>query len=150
MRVSIIIFLVAVLIGCKPKDSDIKQAIAVNAKEQLAFAGINYTINQQTVTLSGNCPGEELKNKMIKQVKSSPGVKEVIDHIIIAPVVLDNDFVLKQKVDSVLAKYANVQSQVKGGVAILTGTIKQNELDKLMKAMNGLPVNGIDNQLTVQ
>ena len=49
--VSSILFL-----GCKSQDKDIKQAIAVHAKEELMFAGINYIVTNGTVTLTGNCP----------------------------------------------------------------------------------------------
>ena len=53
--------------GCKSHDKDIKKAIAVHAKEELMFAGINYIVTNATVTLTGNCPSQELKNKLVKE-----------------------------------------------------------------------------------
>jgi len=32
-------------VGCKSKDADIKRSIAVNAKEELMFAGVNYNVD---------------------------------------------------------------------------------------------------------
>src|SRR4051812_46178088 len=103
MKKSLIIFAVVAMTGCKPDDNDIKKAIAVSAKEELMFAGVNYSVDKGVVTLQGNCPSEELRSKVEKKVHSSPGVKKVVNQIQVGPVVLDNDFVLKQKLDSVLA-----------------------------------------------
>lgn len=63
---------------------------------------------------------------------------------------LDNDFVLKQKVDSVLAGYADVQLNVKNGVAILSGTIEKNKAGKLMQALHQLPLNSIVNNVAIK
>jgi hyperosmotically inducible protein len=150
MKTSVVVISMMVLFGCQSKDGDVKQSIAANAKEDLMFAGVDYQVSKGTVTLTGNCPSEELRNKVVARVQSSPGVKKVIDGIIIGPVTLDSDFVLKQKVDSVLASQATVQSQVKGGVVRLSGEVKKSDAEKLLKDIDRLPVSRIENGLTLK
>jgi len=141
--VSSILFL-----GCKSQDKDIKQAIAVHAKEELMFAGINYIVTNGTVTLTGNCPSQELKNKLVKRIQSTSGVKSVIDKTVIGSVVLDHDFVLKQKIDSVLCRYAAVESSVKNGVVVLTGNLKKDQSEQLLQSLNRLSIKNIVNNLS--
>ena len=143
LLISTILFL-----GCKSQDKDIKQAIAVHAKEELMFAGINYVVRSGTVTLTGNCPSQELENKLVKRIQATSGVKKVIDKTVIGPVILDRDFVLKQKVDSVLSRYAAVQSSVKNGVVFLAGDIKKDEFEQLLQTLNTLSITNIVNNLT--
>jgi hyperosmotically inducible periplasmic protein len=148
MRRYLVLVVSVLFFGCKSKDKDIKQSIAVGTKEELMFAGVNYTVRNGVVTLTGNCPGEELKNKMIKRVLSTSGVKNVVDRVAIGPVVLDQDFVLKQKVDSVLSRYAGAASSVKNGVVYLSGDVKKAEAEKLLQSLNKLPLGSIVNNIT--
>jgi len=112
------------------------------------FAGINYIVTNGTVTLTGNCPSQELKNKLVKRIRSTSGVKSVIDKTVIGSVVLDHDFVLKQKIDSVLSRYATVESTVKNGVVVLTGDLKKDESEQLLQSLNRLSIKNIVNNLS--
>jgi len=150
MKSRIVVIAIAVFFGCQQKDNDIKRSIAANAKEDLMFAGVNYDVEHGVVTLTGNSPSEELKNKLIKRLQSTGGVKKVVDSITISAVVLDNDFILKQKVDSVLAGYAGIQSTVKDGIVSLNGETKEEQKEKLFQSLNKLPVSGINNNLLVK
>jgi hyperosmotically inducible periplasmic protein len=87
---------------------------------------------------------------VIKRVQSSAGVKKVVDNMNIGPVVLDTDFVLKQKVDSILTSEPMVRSRVKAGVVQLSGEIKRNDADKILKNINQLPVSRIENALMIK
>lgn len=147
MKILSLLLCFTVVLGCTSKDVGIKESIAANAKEQLMFAGINYSVNNGVVTLTGNAPGEELKEKIVKRVQSIGGVKKLIDHISIGPVLLDSDFIVKRKVDSVLADYPQVEAQVKNGVVKLSGTIQKQNEEKLLKDIHHLPVAGIENGL---
>src|SRR5205085_7050977 len=90
MKTGIVVIIMVVLFGCQSKDGDIKQSIAVNAQEDLMFAGVNYQVKKGTVMLTGNCPSEELRNKVVARVQTLPGVKKVIDDMAVGPVTLDN------------------------------------------------------------
>lgn len=150
MKEALVCLSIVLLISCKPNDKDIKKAIAVGAREQLNFGGINYTVNKGVVPLTGDCPSEGMKNKLVKSLQSSPGVKQVIDRIVVGPVLLDTDFVLKQKVDGVLAGYASVQSNVRNGIVQLSGTIPQRDQEKLVADISKLPPGGVVNALRVK
>jgi hypothetical protein len=149
-KIVVLVAIITMLAGCKSNDNDIKKAIAAEAREELMFAGVRYTVSKAVVTLSGTCPSEELRARVEKRVKSSPGVKRTINNIAVAPVSLDNDFLLKQKMDSVLAGYASVQGEVKNNTVWLEGSIKHREMDKLLKSLSALPLSGIANNLVVE
>lgn len=55
----------------------------------------------------------------------------MVDNISIGPVVLDNDFNLKQKADSVLSGYARVESTIKNGVVTLNSETKKEQAESL-------------------
>jgi osmotically-inducible protein OsmY len=150
MKNLVLLITVVILFGCTPKDSDIKKSIAISAKEDLMYAGVNYDVHNGIVTLSGNSPSEELKNKLIKRLQSTGGVKNVVDNITIGPVVLNNDFVLKQKVDSVLSSYASVESTVQKGVVTLNGSAKKDEANKVVQSLQQLPVVDVRNNLSIR
>lgn len=143
MRKRVLAIGIVAFFGCAQKDNDIKKCIAANAKEELMFAGVDYRVQNGIVTLSGNSPSEELKKKLINNLKSTGGVKKVVDNIIVGPVVLDRDFILKQKVDSVLAGYASIE-------ATLEGEAKKEQGEKLFHSLNKLPLSGIINNLVVK
>lgn len=149
MKIAVFLLCTIALCSCTPKDSDIKESIAVNAKEQLMFAGINYSVSHGVVTLTGKSVSQELKQKVIQFIQALGGVKQVIDKVGVAPVVLDSNFILKQKVDSVLAKYPTAESQVQQGVAKLTGQVKSTDQEKIMQGLSKLHLAGVENELTL-
>jgi hyperosmotically inducible protein len=150
MKKVICVIVIVAFFGCTQKDNDIKKSIAAKAKEELMFAGVDYRVRSGIVTLSGNSPSEELKNKLINSLKSTGGVKKVVDSIVVSPVVLDDDFILKQKVDSVLAGYATIETTVKNGVVTLDGELGKVQKEKLFQALNKLPLSGIVNNLLLK
>jgi hyperosmotically inducible periplasmic protein len=137
------------LMGCSQpqKDMDIKSMIAVNAREDPAFAGVNYTVKGGVVTLSGSCPTQKEKDKVITRLNNTAGVKAVLDLIQIAPVSLTSDFPLKQAVDSVLMRYPSVQATVRDSTITLQGELKKEQRVDLMKALDELQAKGVIQQL---
>ncbi len=131
------------------RDKGIKQTIATTAKQELSFAGVNYIVKDGIVTLSGNAPSEKDKTKVESKVKNMAGVKEVVNQIMVAPVVLTGDFPLKQSVDSVLMKYPTVQATVKDSVIAVQGTIEGKKAQELFQALQQLRANGVTNGLVV-
>jgi len=55
---------------------------------------------------------------------------------------------LKQKIDSVLSRYATVESTVKNGVVVLTGDLKKDESEQLLQSLNRLSIKNIVNNLS--
>jgi osmotically-inducible protein OsmY len=146
----LLVAIVAGLTACAHKDADIKESIQANAKTETMFAGISYTVAGGVVTLTGNCPSQEFKQKLIKRIESLGGVKEIVDEIRIAPVLLDNDFVVKQKVDSVLATYPGVESTVSNGLITLHGQLAKDRSEKLVNAVTQLGQGSVVNNTSVR
>jgi osmotically-inducible protein OsmY len=128
------------------KDRDIKVTISATAREEVAFAGVNYIVKEGVVTLSGNCPTQGEKDKVLAKVRGTAGVKATHDLINVAPVLLNADFFLKQAVDSVLKKYARVQASVQDSVVSLQGEVEKEQLPEILKALDGLGAKGVYQQ----
>lgn len=151
----VIVALVGMLslwVGCssEQKDRQIKGAIASKAKQEIAFAGMGYTVTQGVVILNGNCPTQKDKDQVETIVKQIAGVQQVQNNIVVGPVVLTKDRLLQQSVDSLLTKYPQVQGMVKDSVVVLEGKTKGTEAGKLMQALASLKVRGVKNQLQIQ
>jgi osmotically-inducible protein OsmY len=106
-------------------------------------------VKEGVVTLTGNAPTEEDKQKVETKVKKLPGVKEVVNQLTVAPVVLDGDHALKQSVDSVLKKYPTVTASVQDSVITLEGSANSKNAQKLFNAMQHLKAKGMINQLVI-
>lgn len=123
--------------------------ISVTAKEEPAFAGVNYTVENGEVTLRGNVPSEMERDKIANKVKEMAGVNDVVNDIIIAPIVLNTDYVLKKSVDSVLKKYPTVLATVQDSVIMVEGTIGSRKAQKLFNALQSLKAKGVTSQLVI-
>jgi hypothetical protein len=77
------------------------------------------------------------------------GVKEVVNQLVMAPVVLNSDHLLKQSVDSVLKKYPTMMTNVQDSIITLQGEIENKQLPDLLKAINKLHPKGIHQQLVI-
>ncbi len=139
------------ILSCSPlmKDRAIKEHIAVIAKEDINFAGVNYLVEKGTVSLSGYTPTIKARQQVESAVKGIADVKDVNSTLAIGPVVIDLDFPLKQSVDSVLMKYNKVQAQVENGRVVLLGNASKEETNKLIKALEQLPINSVESQLVI-
>ena len=150
------LILLVLLISCSQAkmDRNIKADITAKAKSEIAFAGVNYTLNegiaQLSVTCPVTCPSLKEKDKVKSTVRKIAGVKNVVNTVTIAPVILDEDFSLKQSVDSVLKSYTKATAQVHNKQVVLIGTIKAKEQQQVTEALQKLGVAGIDNRLTVE
>ena len=147
------VFLSFILLpGCNrdKMDKDIKADIAVKSKTEVDFAGVQFIVDKGIVILTGLCASNKAKDNVEVTVKNIAGVKDVKNNIVVGPVVIDQDFPLKQSVDCVLMKYNMVQASVDNGGVIVTGKLPEKELSKLLESLNNLPVSKIENRLTVQ
>lgn len=150
---SIFLFmLMAVCTSCSKahRDGEIKADLATKAKYELNFAGVNYTVENGVVTLTGKCSTQKSKDAVEQMVKEINIVKGLVDRIVIAPVVINADAMLKQTVDSVLKKYPTVTADVSKNIIILEGKAPQKDLGKIMPALNQLHPDKIDNRLQLQ
>jgi osmotically-inducible protein OsmY len=142
--------------ACKGKakanrDGEIQTAI--NAKTQLepALAGVNASVFEGTVTLTGTCGDDDCRKNAEKSIKQIEGVKSIVNNIMIAEVQVADDGQLRTTVDQVVNKYEGVQADVSNGIVTLRGTVQDREqLQQLMQEVNSLHPQRISNQLVIK
>jgi osmotically-inducible protein OsmY len=145
--------LIPILASCSSpdkQDKSIKADLTVKAEKKQDFAGVIFTVEKGIVTLSGQCPTDKSKTSVEGTVKKLYGVKDVVNNITIAPVVIGTDQGLKHQVDSVLKKYAGVQALTRDSIVHLEGKVKQDELPQLTAAINSLSPRQIDSKVSVE
>ena len=131
-------------------DADIKADLATKATSQMEFAGVMFTVTKGVVTLNGACATEKAKSTVETTTEKIPGIKQVINNIAVAPVVIGTDHQLKQGVDSVLKKYPNVQSLTRDSIVSLSGSVASDKLQPLMQGIAALKPKRIQNGLSVE
>lgn len=138
----------------KPNDSKIQSEFKDKAKDNPQLANINATSNDGVLTLTGQCPDENCRSSAETAARDVKGVKSVVNNITVtpatAPVVVADDATLKKSVDDVVKKYKDVSADVQNGEVTLRGSIKRDDLQKLMMDLNALQPKKVNNQLTVK
>ncbi|MCW3073917.1 MAG: transport-associated protein [Flaviaesturariibacter sp.] len=126
--------------GCKQEkmDSEIKADITVKAKQEIGFAGLQYTVDKGVANLSGNCPSQKEKDRVLATVKKIAGIKSVSENIAIGPVLLDSTFSIKQSADSLLGKYNRAVAVLENNQVTLKGEVKSKDLPAIEAALQKL------------
>ena len=140
------------LVSCKAKnkDADIRTAIESKKTVDPSLAGVQATVAEGTVTLTGQCADEACKTSAENTVKGIDGVKKVVNNITLAPVTVTTDDPLRTSLQTVIAKYNGVQADVSDGVVTLRGTIEdRDKLQQLMMEVNALQPRKVENQLVI-
>jgi hyperosmotically inducible periplasmic protein len=138
--------------SCKQKSNDSEIQSAINTKTQTdpSFAGVNATVSEGVVTLTGQCNDAPCKTNAEQAVKDIKGVKKVVNNISVVPVVITPDDPLQSSVNQTIANYQGVQANVQNGVVTLTGEIERDRLQQLMIDLNALNPKKIENQLVIK
>jgi hyperosmotically inducible periplasmic protein len=135
----------------KNKDGDIQTAISKKTQSDPNLAGVNATVVDGTVTLTGSCADEACRTNAEKSIKEIDGVKNVVNNITVAPVQITQDDPLRQSTTDVIKRYDGVQADVSDGVITLRGTVADRDrLQQLMMDLNALRPKRIDNQLVIK
>jgi osmotically-inducible protein OsmY len=145
------------LSSCGVKDSSISAAITEKAQATSALGGINATVKDGVVTLTGEFKNEADKTAAEEAVRGIKGVKSVVNNGTIAPpppapapVVISADDPLSKGVTDAIKDFPTVKASVKDGIVTLTGNIKRANLQKLMMSLHTLKPKKIENQLTIK
>ena len=145
--------------SCKGKqtDSEIQSSINEKIASKESMKGLNASVKDGVVTLSGECATEECRKDCADAVKNVKGVKDVENNIRVAsvatpsaPVEINNDETLKTSVNDVVKKYKGVEADVKDGVVTLRGEIKRSNLQDLIISLNELKPRKVENQLVIK
>lgn len=139
--------------SCKSKnrDGEIQTAFTSKSQSDPNLAGVNATVVEGTVTLTGTCATEDCRTKAEAAVKDIDGVKKVLNNIQVAAVQVTDDGPLRASAEQVVSKYSGVQADVSNGVITLRGTVDdRDKLQQLMMDLNALRPQKIDNQLVIK
>lgn len=165
MKHSMLVFVVAAgvalsLPSCKPrvKDADIVTHIEASKAGMPDMTGINATVKDGVVTLTGTVTSEATKMEAEENAKKIEGVKSVNNNITVVappPQPMDNfdaakDSLITKGVNDAIKDFKSVKATVQGGVITLTGEIKRDQLPKLMQMLNDLGPKSVVNNLTVK
>ena len=134
----------------KNKDADINSAIQAKTQTDASFAGVNATVSEGVVTLTGQCNDDNCKTSAENAVKDIDGVKKVVNNITVVPVAIAPDNTLNSGVERVTARYPSVTADINEGVITLRGQIKRDSLQQLMMDLNALNPKKIENQLVIK
>ncbi len=134
----------------KNKDADISAAIQSKTQSDASFAGVNATVNEGVVTLTGQCNDDNCKTSVENSVKNIDGVKSVVNNITVVPVAIAPDNTLNSAVERVTARYPGVSADITDGTITLRGQIKRDSLQQLMMDLNALNPKKIENQLVIK
>ena len=134
------LILMVAFCGCKTPDKDIHADIAGKAKEDLNFAGLQYTVDNGVVTITCNCPSSSAFEKVKKTMSNIHVTKAVNYDVTIAPVLMDVSTPVKNKVDSILSSYPQVIAVVNPSEVTLKG---KTTLQKKHKLITELAVNNV-------
>lgn len=154
-----IVFSTVQLTSCKSNqtDSEIQQAVNEKLAKNEESKGLNATVKNGVVTLTGECPTEECRKDCFDAVKNVNGVKDVENNIRVAsisdapaPVEVSSDATLTTSVNDIVKKYDGVNAEVKDGVITLRGEIKRDNLQPLIISLNELKPKKVDNQLAIK
>ncbi len=142
-----LLFIVAASCNNKPNDKEIQDDVTKTLQANKNYAGVNSTVKDGTVTLTGMCEGDNCAADIENNIKDVNGVQKVENNI-----TKDNstDMTMRTSVQSIITKYAGVQADVAGGVIVLRGNIDRDNLQSLMSDLGTLHPEKIDNQLVVK
>lgn len=135
------------------KDSDLeKQATEVLATNPDA-SDVMVTVMDKVATLSGSVPDDASKSYVESSVQGVKGIKSVINNLMVVPPAPDYTQInatLSAALPDALKDHPTVQAEVRDGVIVLTGQVKEKDLPILMEKMNALNPEGVENNLEIK
>ena len=155
-KILVAVFLSASVLffSCKPKDPEIQTKITEKFASSTEVAGATASVTDGVATLSGEVKDDAAKTMAESEAKEVKGVKSVVNNLtttpaVVAPTVAPNS-ALMQGVTDATKDFPGVTGSVNNGEITLTGTIKRDQLQKLMQTLQSLNPSKINNQLTIQ
>lgn len=132
----------------KPSDTEMQQSINKQLSGNANYEGVTASVSGSTVTLSGNCEGENCVTEVEKIVKENKYVVSVINNI--QQKLPDTDVALNTSLQNIISNYPGVEGEISDSIIILKGSITRDSLPVLMNEISGLHPRRIDNQIVVK
>ena len=135
------------------KDSDLEN----NATEVLATnpdaSNVVVTVVDKVATLSGSVVDDATKSYVESAVQGVKGVKSVVNNIMVVPPAPDYtemDTTLRMALPDALKDHPTVKAEVRDGVIVLTGEVKEKDLPMVMEKVSALNPLKVENNITVK
>lgn len=149
---AVAIFAGVMLYSCQANDQTIQRD--VESAVRTTNTGVQSTVNDGVVTLTGTVETEQAKTEAERAVRDVKNVKSVNNNIQVrmnAPVVNNNDQTLTTRINNDLntAGISGINVSVMNGVVTLTGNVKRADLTRVMQIAQETNPQRVDNQLTV-
>ncbi|MCD8044891.1 MAG: BON domain-containing protein [Tannerellaceae bacterium] len=146
---------IAMFYACGTSDADLQKNVQ---SVLVAYPGVTSTVNNGTVTLSGNVASEDIKAGAERAAKAIKHVKSVNNNIVVttpspvttAPVVSSDDVLNRTIRDNLKAAgYDDVNVDIDNGEVTLTGKVKRDHLQEVMRIANDASPRRVINQLDI-
>lgn len=135
------------------KDADLEK----NAMEVLATnpdaADVDVMVVDKVATLSGSVADDMTKSYVETAVQGVKGVKTTVNNIMVVPPAPDftqMDATLRNALPDALKDHPTVMAEVKDGVIILTGEVKEKDLPIVMEKISALNPERVENNITIK
>ncbi|MDD2551938.1 MAG: BON domain-containing protein [Dysgonamonadaceae bacterium] len=151
---SLFLLLTASFVACNSvKDSDLEsKAIELIATNPDA-SEVDVTVTDKVATLSGTVEDEVTKSYVESSVQGVKGIESVINNIMVIPPAPDYTEInaaLNAALPDALKDHPTVMAEVKDGIIILTGDVKEKDLPMIMEKVSALNPLGVENNLNVK
>lgn len=145
---SIIFFSFFVSCSSKPSDAEMQQNINKELSGNENYKAVSASVSNTTVTLSGDCEGENCVTEIEKIVKENKYVDSVINNVHLKST--GADVSLNTSLQKIISNYPGVQGEISDSIIILKGSITRENLPILMKEISSLHPKKIDDQAVVK
>jgi len=131
----------------KPSDTEMQQSITKRLSGNENYKDVTVSVKNTTVTLNGNCAGENCAPEIGTIVKENKYSSSVINNIqeksTIAAVSLNTSL------QRIISHYPGIQGEISDSIITLKGSIKKENLPGLMDEISALHPRKVDDQIAV-
>lgn len=142
------------LVACNNvKDSDLEAKAMELISTNPDASDVDVMVMDKVATLSGSVEDDMTKNYVESSVQGVKGIKSTVNNIMIIPPAPDYsemDATLREALPDALKDHPTVIAEVKDGVILLTGEVKENDLPMVMEKVYALNPEKVENNITVK
>lgn len=151
---SLFLLLTAGFVACNTvKDSDLENKATELIATNPDASDVDVTVSNKVATLSGTVEDDVTKSYVESSVQGVKGIDSVVNNIMVIPPAPDYTEInaaLNAALPDALKDHPTVMAEVKDGIIILTGDVKEKDLPMLMEKISALNPLGVENNLTVK
>lgn len=135
------------------KDSDLENKAIEAISTNPDAADVDITVMDKVATISGSVADDATKGYIESTVQGVNGIKSVVNNLMVIPPAPDYsemDATLNNALPDALKDHPTVHAEVKDGIIILTGEVKEKDLPMIMEKVSALNPMKVENNITVK